>query len=335
VLRHTTDYCDPMATNAGKPLDALDLIALGEPLVVMLPDRSGPLRAVPRFERGIAGAECNVLLGMARLGGRGGLITRVGSDEFGHFVVETLRAVGIDTSRVEMDRRRPTGLYFREIAALNHSRPIYYRAGSAAAALSVDQIEVAYLVRARAFLTTGITALLSASAHDAVCAALMAAHEHGLTTYFDPNLRNGLWGSARARQLIRPLLRYVDVFLGGEDEAALLTGRNGSPEKLATAVTRLGPREVVIKRGSAGAHGFDGDTSHSQAALPTVFKDAVGAGDGFNAGYITFRQRGAALEEALRAGAICGASVCSSIGDFESFPRTDDLSVLMSDASAH
>src|SRR3954465_5867165 len=95
-----------------------DVVALGEPLVVMVPDRPGPLRTVPAFEPSLAGAEANVLRGMARLGARCGLITRLGDDGFGIYSCETLRAAGIDISRCTLDPGRPTGIYFKELSAL-------------------------------------------------------------------------------------------------------------------------------------------------------------------------------------------------------------------------
>ena len=307
-----------------------DLVALGEPLLVMVPDRTGPLRAVPRFERGLGGAECNTLLGFARLGASGGLISRLGDDEFGAFLAGTLQANSIDLQRVQFDAERRTGLYFKEVSPLpDGGRAIYYREQSPTAQLQLDAGDLAYIEAARAFLTTGITALLSESANAAVVLAMRTARAAAVPVYFDPNLRQGLWGSERSRELITPLIREADVFLGGEVETRELTGALGAVD-IAEAVRELGPREVVIKRGSRGAVAIDEDGEvHHQEAVPVVPVDTVGAGDAFNAGYLRYRQLGAAIPEALRVGALCGASVVSGTGDFETFPRAGDLTRLV------
>src|SRR5579864_2184645 len=118
----------------------LDLVGLGEPLVVFVPDRPGPLRAVPSFERALAGAECNALLGATRLGMRCALVSAVGDDEFGAFVLETLAGAGVDVSAVTLDPEAPTGIYFRERSALGGPRvPVYYRRQSAASRLRLDE----------------------------------------------------------------------------------------------------------------------------------------------------------------------------------------------------
>jgi sugar/nucleoside kinase (ribokinase family) len=313
-----------------------DLVGLGEPLVVMIPDRPGPLRSVPRFERGLAGAECNVLLGVARLGATCGLISRVGGDEFGSFVIETLRAGGVDASRVARDDERPTGLYFKELSALGAPpRVAYYRATSPSTLLAPQDIDVTYLTSASVFVTTGITALLSDSAYEAVHHALEQASRAGVTTVFDPNLRPTLWGSARAAELLPPLLEHVDIYLGGDAETSVLVGEQRSLRDLAIAVQSRGPREVVLKRGPLGVAALGSDGAWlEEPPFRDGCKDSVGAGDAFNAGYLFLRQRGAALAQALRAGSICGSAVCAGGGDFETFPRPDELAGLLGDDAA-
>ncbi|MEV7965379.1 sugar kinase [Sphaerisporangium sp. NPDC088356] len=310
-----------------------DLVAIGEPLVVMIPDRPGPLRFAPRFERAMAGAECNALLGLARLGGRAGLISRVGHDEFGAFVLETLRGASVDTSRVVVDPTRRTGIYFKEELALDgQAHPTYYREGSATSALVADDIDAGYIAQSRALLVTGISALLSDNAYGAVTHALQIARSAGVMTLFDPNLRSGLWGSERARELLCPLLEYVDIFLGGEREARVLLDGDASwsTRELVEKLAAAGPVEVVLKRGAEGAAMLDATGAFfEQPVFRTTVKSAVGAGDAFNAGFLHARQRGDDPQVALRVGAICGAAVCAGTGDFETFPRESDLAAYL------
>jgi sugar/nucleoside kinase (ribokinase family) len=312
-----------------------DVVALGEPLVVMVPDRPGPLRTVPTFERSLAGAETNVLRGMARLGARCGLVSRVGDDEFGMFTYETLRAAGIDVSRCGLDPTRHTGIYFKELSALGHdTRPVYYRSGSAASAVGRDDVDDGYVRASRIFLTTGITALLSPESHEAVAHALRVARGAGVVTAFDPNLRPGLWGADRLHELILPLLEDVDVYLGGERETEALFGAARDVRELAERVRARGPRDAVIKRGALGAVSLTAEGWCEVPPFRASVEESVGAGDAFNAGYLYFRDHGAGVAHAMQAAAVCGSAVCAGRGDFETFPRWNDLIAALGDSWA-
>ena len=303
-----------------------DLVGVGEPLVAFLPDRVGPLRSVPAFERAMAGAECNVLIGATRLGLRCGLASRVGDDEFGAYVLGVLRGNGVDVSRVSVDPEAPTGIFFRELSAVGHgSSPVYYRSGSAASRIGADDDWLELTEQCRLFLTTGITALLSETAHAAVATSLARARQAGATTVFDPNLRRGLWGTARAGELLTPLLEQVDIYIGGEEETRLLLATDAAGAELAVRVADLGPREVVIKRAQFGAVAVVGGVVHTQPPYPTALADPIGAGDAFAAGYLATRRPPRSTADALRAGAVCGAAVCAGRGDWETFPRADEL----------
>src|SRR6185295_4079694 len=105
--------------------------------------------------------------GLTRLGLRCGLVSRVGDDEFGAYVISTLRGADIDTSAIEIDPGAPTGVYFRGLTPFRESsRPAYYRAGSAASRLAPGSLNDGRLADSAALITTGITALLSESAYE-------------------------------------------------------------------------------------------------------------------------------------------------------------------------
>jgi 2-dehydro-3-deoxygluconokinase len=170
-------------------------------------------------------------------------------------------------------------------------------------------------------LVTGITAMIG----EGPCAAAVALLERaeGLRVV-DPNLRPGLWGSDRAADLVRPLIERCDLLLGGEAELDVVVG--GTGRDLAERCRTLGPREVVLKRGAAGAAalGPEGEWVEWTGALsPNV--DPVGAGDAFNAGYVAARLNGRSIAAALELGAQCGAGVAGAVGDTAGFPNPADL----------
>ena len=173
---------------------------------------------------------------------------------------------------------------------------------------------------ARAVFTTGITPLLGRDPGRAVRALFRRA---GGMRVLDLNLRPNLWGSLRTVPLIAPLVRSCDLVLGSVEEfRAFEVG--GTAEAIARAVSRDGPREVVVKDGRSGAGALDPDGRwHEVAPAPVPDVDPVGAGDAFDAGYLHARLSGAAIPEALLEGARCGAAVAATIGDADGVPRAD------------
>ncbi|MCM2389190.1 sugar kinase [Streptomyces albipurpureus] len=238
-----------------------DVICLGESMVTFLPSRPGRLADVPSFARAIGGAESNVACALAAIGHRVRWVSRVGVDGFGDHLIEAIAAYGVDTSAVSRDPRRPTGIYFRtatDRSAATHE-VVYYRAGSAASAMSPKTVPYADVTSARVLHLSGITAALSAD-----CLALM----HELTApragrplvSFDINHRPGLWRDASGARVLLELARGADLVFVGEDEAEAAWGLRGA-EAIREALPE--PAMLVVKQGGRGAIVFaaegDGD----------------------------------------------------------------------------
>src|SRR5687768_10368379 len=158
----------------------LDVVTLGEAMIVMVPDRVGLLRNATRFERFVAGAESNVAIGLARLGHSVGFVTRVGDDEFGRTILATLRGEGIDVAHVRVDPAAPTGLFFKERRKPGETRALYYRAGSAASLLAPEDVPEDYIRDSRCLHLTGITPALSRSCRATIDRAIDIAREAGV-----------------------------------------------------------------------------------------------------------------------------------------------------------
>ncbi|HTG48167.1 MAG TPA: sugar kinase [Actinomycetota bacterium] len=286
--------------------ERFDLIALGETMLSLVAV-DGTLADAETFAATIGGAESNTCVALARRGARTAWISRLGADEAGRRIRGALAAAGVDLRWVHVDPDRPTGLMLRD----TEGGVRYWRAGSAASALEPADLEGAPVAEARAVLVTGITAMLGPGPHRAAVALLDLAQ--GLRV-IDPNLRPGLWGSARAAELLEPLLARCDVVLGGEDELATLFG--GSGPALAERCAAAGAGEVVLTRGADGAAALDPDGAwHERAAAPIDERDPVGAGDAFNAGYLEARLAGAAVPDALELAIAAGARAAETFGD--------------------
>jgi 2-dehydro-3-deoxygluconokinase len=307
--------------------EPFDLIAVGETMLSLIAV-DGTVGTATSFRATHGGAESNTCVGAVRLGSRVAWVSRLGADPLGDRIVSALAAEGVDVRWVVRDPDRPTGLMLRDTTGA----PAHYdRAGSAASALQPDDLDGVPVAEARAVLVTGVTALIGDGPQRTAVALLERAHGLRLV---DPNLRLGLWGSARAGELILPLIERADLVLGGEAELASLIGEHQGVE-LARRCSKLGPSEVVLKRGPAGAAVLEaqgGWYEHPGSPVPEV--DPVGAGDAFNAGYITARLAGASPPDALALGAECGARIASRLGDTGALFDVDPDTAMIGRSSA-
>lgn len=296
-----------------------ELITLGETLILFSPEVDGPLRYVDRFQRRAAGAESNVAIGVSRLGHSAGWISRVGDDEFGRYLLTSLRGDGVDVSQVRLGPG-PTAVMFRERGLLGRVDVFYYRQGSAASSLAPDDLDPAYWRGARLLHLTGITPALSASCRATVYRAIELARANGLAISFDPNLRLKLWSLAEARAVLRDLASRADWVLVGLEEGKTLFARRDE-EEVAAAILEAGAGAAVIKLGTAGASLHRrGERVHTPAFPAPRIVDPVGAGDGFDAGFLAGWLKGWNDFDCLRLGALVGALAVTVPGDVEGYP---------------
>ncbi|MFZ4151433.1 sugar kinase [Streptomyces pseudogriseolus] len=234
-------------------------------MVTFLPSRPGRLADVPAFHRSIGGAESNVACALAAAGHTTRWVSRVGADGFGDHLVEAIGAYGVDVSHVRRDPDRPTGVYFRTAGdrADDAHEVAYYRAGSAASAMSPTGVDLDAVRAGRVLHLSGITAALSED-----CLTLMreltAPHPGRPLISFDVNHRPGLWGEAYGPEVLRDLAREADIVFVGEDEAEEAWGLTGGPTAIREALPE--PHTLVVKQGAKGAVAFSRPAAGDRAA---------------------------------------------------------------------
>ena len=309
----------------------LDVVTIGEPMVLFAALQSGALHDVETFTRITAGAELNVAIGLRRLGLRVGYVSRLGRDSFGRFLETALDREGIDRRHVITDDEHPTGFMLKS-RALDASDPQieYFRRGSAASHLGVVDNPRAYCADSRHLHLTGICVAISASARELVFEMAGEARAAGRSVSFDPNLRPSLWPSQQAMiDCLNRLAALSDWVMPGLAEGRLLTGCD-SPEAIAAFYLERGARCVTIKLGPQGAY-FAGPQVSGYVpgvAVPKVV-DTVGAGDGFAVGVISGLLEGLALADAVARGNSIGARVVQFPGDCDGLPDRAQLDRLM------
>ena len=302
----------------------LDVVTLGEAMVLLVPPRTGLLRYATHFERYVAGAESNTAIGLSRLGHRVGWISRVGNDEFGQCILTFLRGEQVDVSQVLVDDEAPTGVFFKERRRADATRVYYYRSGSAASRLNQDDISKDYIRQARCLHITGITPALNPSCRAALSRAITVAREASIPIAFDPNMRLKLWSAGEAREAFREIIPNVDIVLTSVEEAELITG-TAQPEEAARALRAMGPERVVVKLGDQGALALQEDDVVHVPPLKVEVVESVGAGDAFNAGFLSGQLRDWDLSGSLRLGNILGALATTVPGDVEGLPDWDEV----------
>ncbi|MGG1662534.1 sugar kinase [Brevibacillus sp. NRS-1366] len=298
----------------------MDVVTIGETMVLFTPGSVGPLRYVTKFEKTIGGAESNVAIALARLGHQAGWVSRLGDDEFGLYIRNFIRGEGVDTSQVEFDDKYPTAVFFKERQADNEPKVYYYRRGSAASQMSPDDLDEAYIAQAKFLHLTGITAALGSSCRDLIDRAIEIARAHQLTVVFDPNIRLKLWTKEEAREALNDISSRCDIVMPGIEEGEIMTGET-EPEKIAARLLENGAKVVVLKLGEKGAFYATRDTAEYVPGFPVErIVDPIGAGDGFAAGFLSGLIRGWPLQEAVKLGNRVGAFALSVVGDVEGYP---------------
>ncbi|MFE6284823.1 sugar kinase [Streptomyces sp. NPDC057877] len=295
-----------------------DVVALGESMVTFLPTRPGRLADVPSFDRGIGGAESNVACALAAAGHRARWVSRVGTDGFGDHLVAALAAYGVDVSHVVRDPARPTGLYFRTAGdrATDAHEVAYYRAGSAASAMTPGNVDLAAVRSGRILHLSGITAALSDGCLELMRELTAPVPGRPLVS-FDVNHRPGLWRHGDGPEVLRDLARRADLVFVGEDEA---WGHDG-PHAVRAALPE--PEVLVVKQGPAGATAFHGPDATFVPALDVDVIAAVGAGDAFAAGFLSATLRGLPVRDRLRHGHLWAAAALTAPGDLAAPPARD------------
>ena len=309
-------------TDSARP--RFDVVSLGESMLRFSVPTGRRLKDARQLDVEVGGAESNVLVAVAQLGWRCGWVGRLPDTALGDIVLRVLRSDGVDVSAAKRVSGERIGTFYIEYAATPRSiQVVYDRADSAAAHMTIDDVDWNYLLDTRVLHLTGITPALSENCYALVAEAIRRARAAGVTVSFDVNYRGKLWGAAEAGERLRPLLADADLLLCKGADAALLFGCRGEPRELMTALKQLTRAEVLYCTfGERGAAVLNGDDFAAEPALPVQIIDRVGSGDAFAAGVLDAwleASPGSDLKamrrEGLRRGVALAAIALSQYGD--------------------
>jgi 2-dehydro-3-deoxygluconokinase len=300
------------------------IVAMGEAMVEFNATRA---ESPNTYVRGSGGDTSNMAIAAARLGARAGYVSRVGDDAFGRALRRLWADENVDTRGVATDPVAPTGVYFVTHGPEGHEFA-YLRAGSAASRIEPATLPLQVVRDASVLHVSGISQAISASACDAVFAAIDAATAAGARVSYDPNLRLKLWPLPRARAVIRATAAQCNWFLPSLDDVRMLSGL-ADPMAILDWCHALGAPVVVLKCGSDGAIASDGRRMERIAGHRVDAVDATGAGDCFDGAFAARMLAGDEPIAAARYANAAAALATTGFGAVAPLPRDADVRALL------
>jgi len=326
----------------------LDVLTFGECMIRLSPPGHQRIEFAPYFEAWAGGGEYNVSYALSRLGLRTSWVSRLVENPLGAFIRNHARASGMDISHVVwvpydgVGKADRIGLNFTEVGiGVRGSLTMYDRGQSSAAHIQPGEVDWKSIFGrgVRWFHTGGICTALSDSSAAAVKEAMQAAHAAGAIVSYDLNFRSKLWSSAKAIEVTKELVPFIDVLIGNEEDfqkvlGFKVEGVDESLKKLPVEGYKKMVEQVVGKFPHIQAVGttlrevvsglvnnwsailyFQGEFYQSKRYEGLEIEDRVGGGDGFCSGAIYALLDGRSPQEAVDMGAAHGALLQSTRGD--------------------
>ncbi len=304
---------------------AYDVLAIGRSSIDLYANDIGaPFVEIRSFAAYVGGCPTNISVGTRRLGLRSALLTAVGEDPVGDFILHFLAREGVETAFIPRKPGRRTSAVLLGIQPPDRFPLVFYRDNCADIALTIDDVRRSPVQQSRLVVITG-TGLSEEPSRSATLFAAETAKTAGAIVLLDLDLRPTLWHDPRAYgPTIRSVLRLVDLVVGNEEEVAAAADQEEIEEAVRILV-RLGPRAVVVKRGAEGSTVYlpDGEAVHAPS-FPVEVVNVLGAGDAFASGFIYGYLKGWDWYRCARMGNACGAIVVTRHGCANFMPYEEE-----------
>lgn len=344
-----------------------DLMSLGECMIRLSPPGHQRIELTPVFEAYAGGGEYNVAYALSRYGLKTGWVSRLVNNPLGNFIRNHARASGMDISEViwvpydGSGRQDRIGLNFTEVGVgVRASVTMYDRGNTAVAHMKPGEVDWKRIFskrKVRWFHTGGIFPALSDSCSEVALEAMKSAHDSGSVVSYDLNFRSNLWSSARAIEVTKKLIQFIDVLIGNEEDFQKVLGFKveGTDENLKKLpvegykamvknvvaayphIQLVGTtlREVVsgLANNWSAIMYYDGNFYESRRYEHLEIEDRVGGGDGFCSGLVYGFLTGLTPQECVEMGAAHGALLQSTRGD-TSMVTMDEVKHVMKGGSA-
>ena len=298
------------------------VIAAGEVMVELAGPK--PLARVETIKRSNSGDVLNVAVALGRLGLPCAILTKVGDDPFGDYLLEDWAGLGVDQRYVTRGGG-PTGLYVAEHAADASYQIWYWRRGSAASTITPADVDRVDLDGVRLVHLSGISQAISASSRAATRRLAERARERGIPVSLDINFRPQIWSGEQAAEAMHEVLPDADfVFCGAPDESLAVAGL-GDPEDAARYFLDQGAEVVAVTMAENGALAADADEVVRLPHVARHVKGPQGAGDAFVGGFLAGRLAGAGLATCARFGTLVAGLKVEKPGPLHGLPQRAEI----------
>lgn len=300
-----------------------EIISFGEALIDLIGEKKKGIKNSSSFQKCFGGAPANYAVACSRLDVKTALLTRIGQDAFGDFLMETLKKEKVDISFVV---RTPQKTTLAVVALNREGKPDFnfYRENTADTNVVKEDIKNDAFKNAKIFHFCSLS-LLVEPVRSALIYALETAKKNGLTVSFDPNLRADLL-KKDTLFWVKKALNFTNVLLPSEDEMRIVTGENNLNRAASIIADTYGVNKIVVTRGEKGATLYEkGGKKLSLKGFRVKVVDTTGAGDAFSAGIGVGLLKNYKGMELLRfANAVAAISV-QKLGAISSLPRLKEV----------
>lgn len=306
-------------------------------------DVGSPFVEITSFAAYVGGSPTNISVGATRLGLNAALLTAVGEDPVGDFILNFLNNEGVVTRYIPRKPGNRTSAVLLGIEPPDKFPLQYYRDNCADINLNIDDVLAAPVTDCEVFQFAG-TNLSKEPSRSATMFAAELARQSGAKVVFDIDFRPDQWHDVRAFGVVaRSVMPFVDVVIGTEDEinAATLssleqmelthsqvsdTKVSGDTEAAIKRMLAMGPEAVVEKVGSKGARiHLQGGEVIDAPGFPVEIYNILGAGDAFGAGFLYGFVRGWGWYKSAWLGNACGAIVVTKHGCANFMPTMPEV----------
>lgn len=257
-----------------------DVIAMGELLVDFTMNGQSE-QGNNLFEACPGGAPCNVLAMLNKLGKKTAFLGKVGNDQFGTLLRNTLDDAGIETTHLLTDENVNTTLAFVHTFPDGDREFSFYRNPGADMMLNENDVDPVFIGQTRLFHFGTIS-----MTHDGVRAAtkkaVTAAKESGALISFDPNLRPPLWSSLElAKEQMEYGCSQCDVLKISDNEIQFLSGKEDYDEGIRFLQETYQIPLILLTMGKDGSRAYYKDMRVERGGVPCKTIETTGAGDTF------------------------------------------------------
>lgn len=257
-----------------------DVVAMGEMLIDFTMNGQST-QGNNLFEACPGGAPCNVLAMLSKLGRKTGFIGKVGNDQFGHLLKETIEEIGIDSSGLVMDDKIHTTLAFVHTFPDGDREFSFYRQPGADMMLKEEEVDFGLIQNARLF-HFGTLSMTDEPARSATWKGLEVARKAGCLISFDPNLREPLWSSIDlAKEMMEYGMKYCDILKISDNEIQFISGQEDYEKGIRYLQDTYHIPLILLTLGKDGSRAYYKDMVVERGGFKLDTIETTGAGDTF------------------------------------------------------